>query len=166
MRMMYFAYAHSIMTYGIIFWGSSRYSLKVLKSQKRMIRIMTNLRLRDTCRVMLKELRIRPFYSQYIYSLLIYLAGNTQLFTMNREVHSYNTRNNTDFHLPNVNLTKYQKGVYYMGIKLYNHLPTDIKNLVHNQKLFGSFLRRFLHFNSFYSLEEFYNFALTPHNHT
>ena len=86
---------------------------------------------------MFKELRILPFYSQYIYFVLIYLAGNTQLFTMNREVHNYNTRNNSDFHLSSVNLTRYQKGLHYMGIKLYNHLPTDIKNLVHNQKFSG-----------------------------
>jgi hypothetical protein len=123
----------------------------------RMIRIMTNLTPRDSCRVMFKELRILPFYSQYIYSVLIYLAGNIQLYTMNREVHNYNTRNSSNFHLPNANLTKHI-GVYYMGIELYNHLPTDIKNLVINQKLFGSALKSFLHSNSLYTLEEFYNY--------
>jgi hypothetical protein len=68
---------------------------------------------------------------------------------MNREVHNYSTKNNFDFHLPNVNLVKYQNGVYYVGIKLYNHLPTDIKNLVRDQKLFEFALRRFLRFSSF-----------------
>jgi hypothetical protein len=133
MRVIYFAYAHLIMTYGINFWGSSSSSLKLFILQKRMIRIMNNLRLRDSCRIKFKELRILRFFSQYIYSVLIYLAGSTQLFTMNREVHNYKTRNKSDFHLPNVNLTKYQKGVYYIGVKLYNHLLTNIKNLVYNQ---------------------------------
>jgi hypothetical protein len=58
----------------------------------------------------------------------------------------------------NANLTEYQKGVYCMGIKLYNQLPIDIKNSVNNQKIFGSALKSFLHSNSFYTLEEFYNY--------
>jgi hypothetical protein len=155
MRAIYFAYAHSIMTYGIIFWGYSRYSVKVFMMQKRMFRIMTNLTPRDLRRVMFKELKILPFFSRYIYSGLIYLASNIQLYTMNREVHNYNTRNSSNFHMPNANLTKYQKGVYYMGFKLYNQLPIDIKNSVNNQKLSGSALKSFLHSNSFYTLEEF-----------
>jgi hypothetical protein len=158
MRAIYFAYAHSIMTYGIIFWGYSRYSVKVFMMQKRMIRIMTNLTPRDSCRVMFKELKILPLFSQYIYSVLIYLAGNIQLYTMNKEVHNYNTRNSSNFHIPNANLTKYQKGVYYMGIKLYNQLPIDVKNSVNKQKLFGSALKSFLHSNSFYTLQEFYHY--------
>jgi hypothetical protein len=32
--------------------------------------------------------------------------------------------------LPTANLTIYQKGVYYSGIKIYNHLPTAIKDFV------------------------------------
>jgi hypothetical protein len=100
MRAIYFAYAHSIVTYGIIFWGYSRYSVKVFLIHKRMIRIITNLTPRDSCRVMFKELRILPFYSQYIYSVLIYLPGNIQLYTMNKEVHNYNTRNSSFIIIP------------------------------------------------------------------
>jgi hypothetical protein len=50
------------MTYGIIFWGYSKCSVKVVMMQKRMIRIMTNLTPRDSCRVMFKELKILPFF--------------------------------------------------------------------------------------------------------
>jgi hypothetical protein len=50
------------------------------------------------------------------------------------------------FHMPNANLTKYQKGVYYTGIKLDNQLPIDIKNSVNNQKLLAScILIHFIH---------------------
>jgi hypothetical protein len=30
--------------------------------------------------------------------------------------------------MPNANVTKYKKGVYYTGIKLFNHLPPKIKS--------------------------------------
>jgi hypothetical protein len=34
-RMMYFAYIHSIITYGIIFWGNSSYTIKLFRIQKK-----------------------------------------------------------------------------------------------------------------------------------
>jgi hypothetical protein len=49
-RMVCFAYVHSIMSYGIIFWGNLPYSEKIFKFQKKVIRISTNSRPRDLCR--------------------------------------------------------------------------------------------------------------------
>ena len=37
-----FSCFHSIMSYGIIFWGNSHYSINIFKIQKRIIQIMTN----------------------------------------------------------------------------------------------------------------------------
>ena len=67
LRMVYFAYIHSIMRYGIIFCGNQPYSKKIFKIQKRVIRIITNSRLTDTCRELFKNLEILPLYSQYIF---------------------------------------------------------------------------------------------------
>jgi len=61
--MVYFAYIHSIMSYGIIFWGSQPYNYKIFKIQKRAIRIITNSRMRDSCRELFKKLEILPLYS-------------------------------------------------------------------------------------------------------
>jgi len=63
----YFAYVHSIMSYGIIFWGSQPHSEKIFKIQKRVIRIITNSRAKDSCRELFKKLEILPLYSQYIF---------------------------------------------------------------------------------------------------
>jgi hypothetical protein len=43
----------------------------------------------------------------------------------------------------NTNLTKYQKGVYYTGIKLLNDLP-PIKSLNHDIKVFKPALKYYL----------------------
>jgi hypothetical protein len=56
------------------------------------------------------------------------------------------------------NLAQYQNGLLYRGVRMYNSLPACIKNESHNQKKFEAVLKRFLYNNSFYSLEEFYNF--------
>jgi hypothetical protein len=53
--MIYFAYAHSVTNYGIIFWGNSWNSIKNLKLQKKMVRIMTNSGSKDSCRDLFKK---------------------------------------------------------------------------------------------------------------
>jgi len=73
LRMVYFAYVHSIMNYGIIFGGNQPYSEKIFKIQKRVIRIITNSRMRDSCREMFQRLEILPLYSEYIFSLSIFV---------------------------------------------------------------------------------------------
>ena len=35
----------------------------------------------------------------------------------------------SDLYVPTANLAIYQNGVYYLGIKIYNHLQTAIKDL-------------------------------------
>jgi len=51
----------------------------------------------------------------------------------------------------------YQKGVYYLGIGIYNHLPTANKDLSGDKNKFKLALKRYLLRNSFYSLEEYFN---------
>jgi hypothetical protein len=58
------SYFHSLMTYGIIFWGNSTHSIHVLRLQRRVIRIITNSRPRDSCRQLFKQLGILPLISQ------------------------------------------------------------------------------------------------------
>jgi hypothetical protein len=41
-KMVYFSYVHSLLTYGMIFRGNSTHSKSILKIQKPVIRIMTN----------------------------------------------------------------------------------------------------------------------------
>jgi histidinol phosphatase-like PHP family hydrolase len=83
-----------------------------------------------------RKLNILPFYSQYILSLLLFVVKNIQLFTINTEIYAINTRQNTNLHLPSAKLTKYKKGVYYMVVSIFNHLPRDIRKLSYDVKKF------------------------------
>jgi hypothetical protein len=62
------------MTYGIIFWGNSPYSIKLFRIQKKAIRIIMALKKRDSCRDSFKEMKILPLCSQYIHSLMQYVV--------------------------------------------------------------------------------------------
>jgi len=64
--------------------------------------------------------------------------------------------NNNNLHLPLANLSKFNKGAYISGIKVFNHLPQYIKALINNQTCFKSTLKRFLYHHSFYSMNEYY----------
>jgi hypothetical protein len=87
---------------------------------------------------MFKKLDILPFYSQYIFSLLIFVIDNTSLFKTNSELYDINTRNKNDFHLSQPRLSIYRNGVYYMDIKAFNHLPSYLKELSDNKIQFKS----------------------------
>ena len=54
---------------------------------------------------------------------------------------------------------KFQKGVHYMGVKIFNKLPPKIQYLSNNKKQFHKTLKKFLLLGSFYTLEEFYNWS-------
>jgi hypothetical protein len=156
LRMVYFSYFHSIMSYGIIFWGNSHSSINVFKIQKRIIRIMTKSSKCDTCRTLFKKLGILPLPSQYIYSLLLFVVTNKQLFLLNSQIYSVHTRHSDNLHLPQTGLALVQKGVAYSGCKIYNYLPLHIKNISNNVPLFKSLLRKLLLQYVFYSVDGSY----------
>jgi hypothetical protein len=112
MRLIYFSYFHSVLSCGIIFWGNSVHSKFVFKIQKRTIIVITNSGIRDCCRNLFKKLQILSLYSQYIYSLLMFVVKNRNLFELNSDIHKLSTKYNNDFHLPSVQLKLFKKLVF------------------------------------------------------
>ena len=90
LKSVYDSYFHSLITYGIIFGGNSSYSSCIFRLQKKAVRTIMGSRSRDSCRELIKHLRILPLQSQYIFSLLIFIADNKNLFHVNSEIHSIN----------------------------------------------------------------------------
>ena len=95
LRMVYYAYIHSIISYGIIFLGEINHRvIRFSKSKKRVIRIITSSRTRDSCGELFIKLEILPIYSQYIFSISIYVIKNKHLFYTNNQIHTIHTRFN------------------------------------------------------------------------
>jgi len=139
------------------FWGNSHYSNIIFRLQKRIIRIIVGIRGRDSCREHFKKLKILPLQSQYILSLLLFVVDNGDYFKVNSEIHNINTWNKLNLHPPISNLSVYQKGTHYSGIKVFNSLPSQIKDLSHNRNQFKRALKDFLYFHSFYTLDEYFS---------
>ena len=155
--MIYFSYAHSLI-YRIILWGNSPQSNSIFKLQKKkIIRIIMNVGVRNSWHEIFKVLKIFPLDSQYIFSLLIFVFNNKEMFTRNSGIHCINTRHCKDLHSPLLRLSKSQKSVYFSGIKILNRLPMHIKNLSYDIKEFKHTLKKFLLSGFFYSIEEYFD---------
>jgi hypothetical protein len=73
LRTIYFLYFHSISSYDIFFCSNSEESLNNFQL-KRLIRIVINPRNRDSCCRFFKNLKSLLLKSQYIFSLLLFVA--------------------------------------------------------------------------------------------
>ena len=155
--MVYFAYVHSIMSYGIIFRGNQPYSQKIFKIQKRVIRINTNSRTRDSCGELFKKLEILPLCSQYIFSLSIFVIKNSYFIQIIRSIVSTQDLKPTYTHLQQI--YKVSKGLCTIQeLKSVTTFLTILKTWLMRQHCFGMLLKRFLLINSFYNNEEYFNY--------
>jgi hypothetical protein len=76
----YFAYFHSIIRYGIMFWGNAINNWKVFKLQKRVMRIMSGAEPRASCGGLFRKLEILLVPYQYILSLMLFIIANPNNF--------------------------------------------------------------------------------------
>jgi hypothetical protein len=83
-----------------------------------------------------------------------FLSYNLEFYTFNFSAPGINTRNKLQLHKPTANLTLYQKGVYYMSVKIFNEIPEYSVESVEDKR-FISTLRKHLVNKSYYSLEFF-----------
>jgi len=109
-------------------------------------------------RNLFRKLEILPFVSQYVLLLKVFVVKNKNLFTLNLENHTKSTRQFNNFYQPITNFTVYQKGVHYMGIRIFNNLPPYIKDISNNVRKFEIYLTQFLHIHYFYSIEEYFQY--------
>ena len=131
------------------FWGNSTNIKCIFKLQKRAIRIIMEDKNNDSCRNIFKPLKILPLSAQYIYSVLMFVVNNRNLLLDNADMYWIKTRNSYNHHPPLSHLTKYQKAVHYARIRVFNHLPTSIKSVANETKVFKKTIKWFLMDNSF-----------------
>jgi hypothetical protein len=155
LKVIYFAYFHSIMKYGIIFGGNSSSSKNVFTLQKKVIRIIAGVKPRHSSRNLFKRLEILPLPCEYIFSLMNFIVNNCfrliPLYTVLTQAISTNYINR----LP---ISCFQKSAFCTGIKIFNSLPSSLTSLVNRKSQFKVALKRYLNTHSFYSVDEFLMF--------
>lgn len=150
----YYALAYPSLSFNVILWGRSTCSKRVFMNQKRIIRLMFNLKNVESCRSFFIRYNLLTLYSIFIYKCCMYVFNNKDVFVRNCQMHMYETRNGLDILLSQHNLALYEKGPMYSCGKVYNRLPNFIK---HCDTVFSfkNKLKTFLVEKCYYSLDEF-----------
>jgi hypothetical protein len=86
----------------------------------------------------------------------MFVVQHKDYFITSIDSHNLETRQSDNLYIPQAKLSIYQKGAYYSGVKIFNKLPSNIKNVKGNIHKFKSTLKKFLYVNSFYTLEEYF----------
>jgi hypothetical protein len=152
LKIVYFANFHSVVEYGIIFWGNSSNIGHVFLLQKKVIRIMVGDSSRCLCTSLFRKLNILILPCSYIYSLMLFVLKKMDNYQTNSSIHTINTRCKNQLHRPVANLSSFQKGVFYSGLRIFNSLPSIIFECQNNKSHFRAALRKYLVAHWFYSL--------------
>lgn len=154
LKEVYYAYVHSIMAYGIILWGNSTDNERILKMQKRAIRVLVRVKFRESCREHFQNLGILTVASLYIYELLKYVRTNLETFDVRGENTSRSIRNKNVLVPIKHRLNLSKKMPKIIGTNLYNKLPKCIKS-TKNYKAFCSKVKLLLLTKTIYSVKEY-----------
>lgn len=125
----YFAVVESHIRYGLLSWGgTSEANLnRILVLQKKAVRALAGLGTTDSCREAFKSLKLLTVVALYIHAAVLY---TDQLdLPRNGNFHKYNTRRAADYSLPAHHTTQFSKKPSYIGQKIVNVLPQDLKSM-------------------------------------
>jgi hypothetical protein len=125
--MVYHGYFLSRIRYGILFWGCSSNARAVLMMQKRALRCIFRLNYRESCRSYFKSKNLLTVPALYIYELLSFMKNNFHYYSGAIPRHNHATRNLNLLNYPIHRLSLFERGPYYMGLRVFNGLPTQVK---------------------------------------
>jgi hypothetical protein len=109
----------------------------------------------ESCRDSFRNLKILTVYSLYIQDTILYVKEKCNC-TVNKQIHTYNTRNNKDYHKYGHNLELYNSKPSVAGCIFYNKLPNNIKQIEDKNK-FTRELKKLLIKGCYYSVEDYLN---------
>ena len=120
---------------------------------------MTGLKKRESCKRKFKELGILTVTSLYVLEVLCYMKKYRGSILENLVTHDHNTQRKIDFHIQACRTSSFQKSVINTGIKLFNHLPLELKQL-HDFKQFRKKFKLLLLNKSLYTLNEYFDVSI------
>ena len=138
-RMLYMTLAEPYLNYCNLIWASGKKTElleRVLKMQKKFCRLVTFSHFSAHSAPLFSQLNLLNIYSIYKYNLATYMfriqnnllpaLGHHQ-FVVNSAIHEYGTRKKDDLKLPYCRTNLRQNTICFQGPKLWNNLPSDIK---------------------------------------
>ena len=159
LRSIYFANFHLHLRYGILFVGGDSQSTNLFKLQKKVVRLICNVKRKMSSRELFRTLNILPVPCVYIMETVYYIKLNNKGLNQNLAIHD-KTWHRSDFQTHFCRTDIFKKSVNNLGTKLYNKLPNYLKNL-ENLKPFKIQLKAFLQ-QTFHSVDEYLSYEQAP----
>ena len=126
LKTFYYAAINSILSYGLLMWGNYTDIARVLRSQKRIIRTMFRLQYKKSYRQIFGAQSILTVINLYILQCACNVFKNQHsYFTFGDR---YQTRNSSNIYIPSARLTQIQDDPKITSLKIYNHLPLDLRS--------------------------------------
>ena len=154
----YYGIFYSHLSYNVIVWGSSPLATRLFLIQKRVIRVIFNLKYLDSCRQIFRCKSILTLTGIYLYKIMVYTYKEQNRLTKHEDIHEYNTRGKCKLYPRRHYHSFYERSPSYCGITYFNKLPDDIKS-INSLNLFKRKLRAFLINGVFYSVEEYMSYS-------
>ncbi|CAH2211312.1 jg23354 [Pararge aegeria aegeria] len=154
-RLVYFAYFHSVMSYGILLWGKAADIETIFILQKRAVRSIYKLKSRESLREKFKEIGILTVASQYIYNNIVFVRQHISLYKQKVDINSRLTRNGHKLVSSAYRLRKVQGSFVGLSIRFYNMIPKVILDLPMHK--FKEFVKTHLLERGYYTIDEFFN---------
>lgn len=144
----YHGYFHSLIEYGLPFWGANNRIKEIFTLQKKALRATLNIKnQRTSCRGKFKNNNILTVVGNYILTVCTLIHKTVENYPHLN--HNHQTRNKHKLIIPRVKHNSYA----YMGVKLYNSIPEHTKQL--ELKWFKLKLKELIMHIEPYSNEEF-----------
>lgn len=118
--LIYYTNFCSIMSFGIIIWGSNCYAKKVLILQKKVLKIIFGLKKVDSCKPIFKNKKILTFHGLYVLEMIKFIIKNKNYFLENRVISNRPTRQKHDYLPPYCGYKCVDFGPRNQAIKIYN----------------------------------------------
>ena len=138
LRSLYYSFIFPYLNYGILAWGNTHkiYLDKLLKLQKRAVRIICNSHYLSHSGPLFQALKILTIYDLYKINLGVFMYKHitselpkifTNYFTKKCQIQNRSTRNTNEYYVKKLKTSFAAKGVRSMGPLYWNELPTTIQ---------------------------------------
>jgi hypothetical protein len=107
-----------------------------------------------SCRQLFKDLNILPLACMFISEIICHIKLHIDKLEQNTEIHNHNKWQKLDLQVQFCRMNVLKKGVVNIGIKLFNELPSQIRE-VEKMRIFRKELRSYLLQRTFYSVDEY-----------
>jgi hypothetical protein len=155
LKVLYYSNFHSLLSYGIIFWGNNIDFKHIFILQKKALRTMFNLHYLTSCREYFIEHSILTAPSLYILQCVLYVKKNYDMFYV-EPIYEYSTRNKHLLRPPISRIQLVENGPFCQCMLLYNQLPEHLK-IIRNIKLFRIKVKEYLIQKCYYNVKEYIN---------